>query len=34
MLGGDFFEESDEEQDSLKQALLETSPILLGNFNI
>uniref|UniRef100_A0A0N5AJI3 Cleft lip and palate transmembrane protein 1-like protein n=1 Tax=Syphacia muris TaxID=451379 RepID=A0A0N5AJI3_9BILA len=30
MLGGEFFEESDEEQDSLKQALLETSPILLG----
>ena len=29
-LGGEFFEESDEEQDSLKQALLETNPILLG----
>jgi uncharacterized membrane protein len=30
MLGGELFEESDADQDTIKQALLETSPVLLG----
>ena len=30
MLGGDIFEESDADQDAIKQALIETSPVLLG----
>uniref|UniRef100_A0A914RYX4 Cleft lip and palate transmembrane protein 1 n=1 Tax=Parascaris equorum TaxID=6256 RepID=A0A914RYX4_PAREQ len=30
MLGGDMFEEGDDDQDSIKQALLETNPILLA----
>lgn len=30
MLGGEMFEENDEDQDSLKQAILETNPWLLG----
>lgn len=30
MLGSDMFEESDDDQDTIKQALIETSPILLG----
>lgn len=29
-LGQDLMEESDEDQDYMKEALLETSPILLG----
>jgi len=30
MLGGEVFEEADDDQDTIKQALLETSPYLLG----
>lgn len=30
MLGGEVFEDGDDDQDSIKQALLETNPILLG----
>ncbi|VDM37406.1 unnamed protein product [Toxocara canis] len=30
LLGGDIFEEGDDDQDSIKQALLETNPILLA----
>lgn len=30
MLGGEMFEQEDDDQDSIKQALLETNPILLG----
>uniref|UniRef100_A0A915PQW2 Cleft lip and palate associated transmembrane protein n=1 Tax=Setaria digitata TaxID=48799 RepID=A0A915PQW2_9BILA len=30
MLGGELFEDGDDDQDSIKQALLETSPVLLG----
>ncbi|KAF7624662.1 hypothetical protein Mgra_00010063 [Meloidogyne graminicola] len=30
MLGGEIFEESDSDQDAIKQALIETSPILLA----
>jgi hypothetical protein len=30
MLGGDIFEENDDDQDTIKQALIETNPILLG----
>lgn len=30
MLGGELFEESDSDQDAIKQALIETSPVLLG----
>lgn len=30
MFGGELFEDGDDDQDSIKQALLETSPVLLG----
>jgi Cleft lip and palate transmembrane protein 1 (CLPTM1) len=30
MLGGDMMEDNDDDQDTIKQALLETNPILLG----
>uniref|UniRef100_A0A1I7V7D4 CP2 domain-containing protein n=1 Tax=Loa loa TaxID=7209 RepID=A0A1I7V7D4_LOALO len=30
MFGGELFEDGDDDQDSIKQALLETSPLLLG----
>ncbi|KAL3081305.1 hypothetical protein niasHT_039782 [Heterodera trifolii] len=30
MFGGEIFEESDADQDAIKQALIETSPVLLG----
>ena len=30
MFGGELFEENDSDQDAIKQALIETSPVLLG----
>lgn len=30
ILGGDMFEDKDDDQDAIKQALLETNPYLLG----
>lgn len=32
ILGGDMFENNDDDQDAIKQALLETNPYLLGRF--
>lgn len=32
MLGSEMFEDNDDDQDAVKQALLETNPYLLGIF--